>query len=319
MKIIRSVILVLAVLGVCFLAGFMLLPAGRAGNVVVSVPVGASAGDIGVILESKGVVRSALGFRVLARVLGRSAVLKPGAYEISLPISPVSVVSRLAGGDVSAKWVTFPEGFTARQMADLIESKGLGKADKFMAVVGRGPGSLEGYLFPDTYLIPISFTEDDIINVMRDCFRVKVQEPLADDISKSGMSLNEVIVLASLIEREAMVEKDRPLVSAVLRNRLKKGMRLQCDATVLYALGRHKSRVYYKDLKVDSVYNTYLYPGLPPGPIANPGLASIKAALHPADVDYLFYVARPDGTHIFSRTGEEHERAVREARGEDSG
>lgn len=314
----RLAILVLAAVVVVFM-GSALLPAGGSGSVVVNVPEGSSARQIGAILASKGVVRSDLGFRLTARVLGKSGSLKSGAYEFKLPVSPLTVLHRIASGDVSGVWVTFPEGFTDRQMADLIQEKELGTSARFMAIAGNGPESMEGYLFPDTYLFPIGSSENDIIDMMRECFRVKVSEPLADDIKRSGMSLHETITLASLVEREAMVDKDRPLISAVLRNRLRKGMRLQCDATVLYALGKHKSRVYYKDLTVDSPYNTYMHEGLPPGPIANPGLKSIDAALHPADVDYLFYVARPDGSHVFSRTAEEHERAVREARGEADG
>jgi UPF0755 protein len=231
----------------------------------------------------------------------------------------------IAEGEVGVKWLTFPEGFTIQQMGDRLQAEGAGSSRKFTqdALYGGGAfhtsfphpaGSLEGFLFPDTYAVPAGTSEKTVISEMLRSFESKVTKPFATDIAKSGMSLDQIVTLASLIEREAKVPSDRPLISAVLRNRLRKNMRLECDATVLYALGKHKQRVYFKDLEVDSPYNTYRNAGLPPGPIANPGLDSIKAAMHPANVDYLYYVARPDGSHIFSRTFEEHQRAKRDAR-----
>jgi UPF0755 protein len=145
-------------------------------------------------------------------------------------------------------------------------------------------------------------------------FESKVLDGLAEDLRRSRLPLEKVIILASLIEREARAPEDRPLISAVLHNRLRRKMRLQVDATVLYALGKHKEQVLYEDLKADSPYNTYRNLGLPPGPICSPGLSSIQAALRPAPVSYLFYVAKPDGSHIFSRTFAEHQQAIRRAR-----
>ena len=292
---------------------------------IVPIPRGSSAGDIGRILAAHKVIRSSLGFTLMARATGRSKGLKPGAYLLSPSMTPLEVMAKIANGDVCARWVTFPEGFTVRQMAERLAAEGFGNADRFlqMALYGgssltssfhRPNSSLEGYLFPDTYLIPLGGSEEALIQEMLDCFDRKVVETLAAAMAKSDMSLHEVVTLASLIEREARIPKDRALISAVLRNRLRRGMRLECDATVLYALGRHKNRVFYKDLDVDSPYNTYRYPGLPPGPIANPGLACIEAALHPAQADYLYYVARPDGSHIFSHSMAEHERAKQAAR-----
>jgi UPF0755 protein len=138
---------------------------------------------------------------------------------------------------------------------------------------------------------------------------------MADDLRRSKRSLADIVTIASLIEREARIGKDRPLISGVIHNRLRKGMRLQVDATVLYALGEHKGRVTYEDLKVDSPFNTYRHKGLPPHPICNPGEASIRAALRPAKTEYLFYVARPDGSHVFTRTYAEHQQAIRAIRG----
>lgn len=315
----------LILLALVWAIGAMLVPAGSSKQVTVQIPRGASAGTIARILAEHGVVRSALGFSVLARATGKSGSLKPGAYMLSPSMRPYVVLDKLARGDVCGRWVTFPEGFTARQMGERLEAENLGKSEKFSRLAYYGgssfrtdfahPGpSLEGYLFPDTYLVPIGQSEEEVIREMLECFRRKVAEPLAEDIASSGMSLHEVITLASLIEREAKIPEDRPLISAVIHNRLRRNMRLEIDATVLYALGRHKERVLYSDLDVDSPYNTYRYAGLPPGPIANPGLASIRAALHPASVDYLYYVARRDGSHIFSRTFGEHQRAKQAAR-----
>jgi UPF0755 protein len=172
--------------------------------------------------------------------------------------------------------------------------------------------SLEGYLFPDTYQVPLGADERALIRLQWERFG-QIWSPLAKQY-QTKLSRHEVVTLASLIEREAKVDADRRPISGVLRNRLERGLRLEVDATILYALGQHKSRLLYRDLEVDSPYNTYRHAGLPPGPIANPGRASLEAALNPAQTDCLYYVARSDGTHIFSRTLAEHNRAKREIR-----
>lgn len=301
--------------------------AGPSGKVRVMIPNGSSASEIAGILAGKGVVRSAFGFELLARLTGKSSSLKPGAYALDPALGPRAALEKIASGDVSARWITIPEGFTIRQIGKRLEAERIGRADRFDELALRGgeffdtsfphPGhSLEGYLFPDTYLIPIGTSEEVIIKMMLDAFGSKIAGPLAGDLARSGMSLRQCMTLASLIEREARIPKDRPLISAVIHNRLKKDMLLEVDATVLYALGYHKERILYEDLQVDSPYNTYRNPGLPPGPIANPGLDAVKAALHPAHRDYLYYVARQDGSHIFSRTFEEHQQAVNRARRE---
>ncbi|MDI6827949.1 MAG: endolytic transglycosylase MltG [Armatimonadota bacterium] len=300
-------------------------PAGSKRKVVVLIPRGSSTKRVAHLLAKSGVIRSPLGFILLARWQHKSESLKSGAYELSPSMTPSAILRKIVAGDVCAKWVTFPEGFMTSQIAERLQSEGLANMDRFYRLARTcgtdfhtnfpHPGNdLEGYLFPDTYLISIGSSEESIIQNMLDNFGKRIAE-LMPEINARKKSLHDIIILASLIEREARVRKDRPLISAVLWNRLAKGMRLECDATVLYAIGRHKRRVLYRDLEIDSPYNTYRYPGLPPGPIANPGLASIKAAIHPANVDYLYYVARKDGSHIFSRTLEEHNRAIQIARG----
>jgi UPF0755 protein len=292
----------------------------------MQIPRGSSTASIARLLDKAGTVRSATGFIILARVKGHSESLKPGAYELSPAMTPDQIMSTIVRGDVYARWVTFPEGFTVWQMAQRLEAEGLADAERFFTLARTSgftlktgfpiPGeTLEGYLFPDSYLVPVGATEEIIIKQMLDTFDRRVTPLMAG----SRMSLHQVVTLASLIEREAQVPKDRQLISSVLQNRLSRGMKLECDATVLYALGRHKTRVLYRDLKVDSPYNTYLYRGLPPGPIANPGLASIKAALNPASADFLYYTAKVDGSHIFTRTLADHVQATRRARQERSG
>jgi UPF0755 protein len=289
------------------------------------IPNGSSASRVAEILAGEGAVRSALGFKLLARVTGKSASLKPGAYDLDPGAGPRAALNKIARGDVAARWITIPEGYTIRQIGERLQDEKIGSAERFVELAQYGgssfrtsfrhPGvSLEGYLFPDTYLVPAGATEQSVIQMMLDAFGTKIADSLAGDIARSGMSLHQCMTLASLVEREARIPKDRPLVSAVIRNRLGKGMRLEIDATVLYALGYHKGRVFYRDLDVESPYNTYRNTGLPPGPIANPGLLSIKAALRPARAGYLYYVARPDGSHIFSSTFEQHKQAIKAAR-----
>ncbi len=305
----------------------MLAPVGGSETVHVQVPRGTSAAGLGKILAGKGIIRSAFGFRLLARMSGKTSALKPGAYSLSPGMTPSAILEMIAKGDVSARWVTIPEGFTVQQIGDRLQAEGLADSEKFTDLAmnhgasfhtsfSHPNSSLEGYLFPDTYLIPKGSSEEAIIQEMLKGFESKVTIPFSSELAASGWTLHDVVTLASLIEREARVSKDRPLVSSVLRNRLAKGMRLECDATVLYALGGHKDRVFYRDLEVDSPYNTYRNAGLPPGPIANPGAACIRSALEPARTSYYFYVARRDGSHIFTRNMADHERARATVRAE---
>lgn len=322
--------LALVIFAMWWILRIMVMPMGGMDVMTVQIPKGSSANDVARILCDRGIIRSSFGFRILARVTRKSTSLKPGAYRLSPSMSPAAVLDKVASGDVSARWVTFPEGYTIRRMGERLESAGAGDASRFVELAssrfsGTVPGfplpdtGLEGYLFPDTYLVPIGESEEVVIGEMLACFERKVIKPLGAEIAASDLTLHQIVTLASLIEREARVPEERALISSVLRNRLRKNMRLECDATVLYALGEHKNRVLYRDLEVNSPYNTYRNAGLPPGPIANPGLASIEAALHPAQSDYLFYVARADGSHIFSRTFEEHQRARQTVRRRDNG
>jgi UPF0755 protein len=318
--------LFLLFVGVAAAFSSVFLPAStRPRRTVVDVPPRASLPEIARLLQEKRVIRNHYAFQLMTRVLGESTNLKAGEYELSPHLSLIEIIDKIARGDAISHWVTIPEGYTLEQIARTLAKQRMAEERRFLKLARAGGddvgapgwaprGSLEGYLFPDTYRVKAGASEKAILRTMLATFDEKVVKELSHELRLSPLSLDKIIILASLIEREARVPEDRPLISAVIHNRLKEGMRLQVDATVLYALGRHKSKVLYEDLKTPSRYNTYRHAGLPPGPICNPGLRSIEAALKPAKTDYLFYVARPDGSHIFSRTYEEHQKATRVAR-----
>jgi UPF0755 protein len=297
--------------------------------ILIVVPKGATAADVGKKLKAAGLIRSVYGFTFVARATSEANNIKPGAYRFTKDMSLRHMLNTMVNGDVSAVWVTIPEGFTIHQIAARLADKGVLNTQQFLSLVNTGAAEfrdvlnipsegLEGYLFPDTYLFPLDAEPRETIEQMLKNLRSRVVEPFSSEIAKAAGSnspaaraeeLHRVLTVASMIEREARVPSDRPLISAVIWNRLQRGMKLDIDATVLYALGEHRRRLYYRDLAVESPYNTYLHAGLPPGPISCPGVESIKAALHPAKVDYLYYVARPDGSHAFSRTLDEHNNA----------
>jgi len=278
-------------------------------------------------LEGRGLVRSARAFLLLARLKGLDREVKAGGYRIR-PGWAWEVLGALVRGRREAIWVTFPEGFTARQMARRLAELGLANEQVFMMLFRMGKGAfpefdflpegktLEGYLFPDTYLVEVGLDEREIIRMLLRRFEEVVVRGLERELGRSPLSLHQVVTLASLVEKEAKLEEERPLIAGVLLGRLRRGMKLECNASLLYVLGEPKLWLTKRDVSIDSPYNTYLHPGLPPGPICNPGLASILAVLRPRRTDFLFYVARPDGSHYFSRTYREHLRFKAKARRE---
>jgi UPF0755 protein len=289
------------------------------------VPRRATARQIASLLTDAKLIRHPWAFLIMARLLGEAENLKAGEYELRPNMGPAEIIDKLSRGDAIAQWFTIPEGYTLEQVADELAKNNLAEKRVFMRMVHSAPSrfglgvdvprhSLEGYLFPDSYKVKVGVGEASIIQAMVQTFDEKVLKGLATEITASDLSLDKVITIAAMIEREAQKPEDRPLIAAVIRNRLARKMPLQIDATVLYALGKHKSQVLLKDLAIDSPYNTYRYGGLPPGPICSPGLSSIEAALRPAKADYLYYVARRDGSHIFTRTLAEHQAATRQAR-----
>ena len=315
----------LAVATAGLVAGAYLLPVQTgplAAPVIVEVPAGVTAAAVGQLLQQHGLIRSALLFRVMARLEGLDGQLQAGYYRLRPDMHLQEVLHMLARGSVAVEQVTIPEGSTIRSIAALLARRGLVDPDRFIALASddswlfgqertlpKPPGSLEGYLFPDTYRFEVGQSEASIIRKMVARF-VEKALPVYQELGPgSGLTLHEAVTLASIIEKEAMRDSERPLISSVFHNRLRLGRPLQADPTLMYVLDPAPRKLYNKHLAIDSPYNTYRYPGLPPTPIASPGLASLRAALRPADTPYLYFVARGDGTHIFSRTFQEHVRA----------
>jgi len=298
----------------------------NAAPVFVSIPPGRNARQIGEILARKHLVRSPLSFVFASRMDGLSGKMHAGRYELSPAMPPRQIAAQMALGETAQGIITVPEGYTVRQIARRMAEHHLANEAQFLNLAQTGGRSfhvrgwtppddnLEGYLYPDTYTVPKGASARDLVQIMLENFARRVVTPYGAEADAFPGGLPAAVTLASLVEREAEVDEDRPLIAAVYRNRLKAGMRLQCDATVQYALPEHKTRLFYADLRVDSPYNTYKHAGLPPTPIANPGLPSIEAALDPARVGYLYYVAGPGGRHVFSTTLAQHEQAVVHAR-----
>ena len=316
-------VLVLALMSIGLWLGWLLFaPMGTKGMVILVVYRGDNFDRVKGEIERLGLIRSRFWFERLSRWRGLPQRLRAGIYRIQTPISLWELTKFLAETKPELIRLTVWEGMMAREIAERVEKLGLGNAERFMEIV-KNPqgkielpfdwkGDLEGLLFPATYYVPPlrSGEETYIIQLMVNAFVEKFWKPYRDEIERSQFSLRELVTIASMVQWEVKMDEERPIVAGVIINRLKRGMKLEIDATVLYALGQRKRRVLYRDLKVDSPYNTYRYKGLPPGPICSPGLESLLAALRPADVPFLYYVARGDGYHIFSETYEEHLKAV---------
>jgi UPF0755 protein len=289
----------------------------------VEIPPGAGSRTIGERLVQGGVVRDPYTFRLAMWLSGdKTRHLKAGEYRFDHPMTPAEVIDKIARGDVYVVHLTFPEGLTSFDMAKIFESHGLGPAASFVAAVNDVAAikeidpdatTLEGYLFPDTYAVPRRTDASKLVRLMVAEFARAWTPDLRAAAAERQMTTHQVVTLASIVEKETAQASERQVVAAVYANRLRIGMPLQCDPTVIYALqraGTYDGNIHKTDLAIDSPYNTYRYPGLPPGPIASPGKASLAAAVHPADADYLYFVSRNDGTHVFSRTLDEHNRNV---------
>lgn len=319
------VLLVVAAASTFYLWRGVALPyQGFTGEQFVIVEPGTSVAAIGRALAAAGVVRDERSFRIAARLSGDAARLQAGEYRFHEPATAYEVVARIARGDVYVRPITFPEGRTLAEMAEIFEQRGFGTAEAFRAaaqnaalVADFDPDArdLEGYLFPSTYNLPRSADATTLVALMVQSFKTTFGEDLRAAAKAAGMTVREAVTMASLVEEEAQIADERPVISAVYHNRLGIGMGLQCDATVIYALqrlGQWDGNITRADLAIDSPYNTYRYRGLPPGPIANPGRASLEAAVRPADVPYIYYVSRNDGSHVFATTLDEHNRNVQE-------
>lgn len=333
-RILTALVLLIALAGACVAWTLAPVRVGAIEKIVVEVPPGASIRQVADELAGRGLIRSPLAFRALARLEGAS--IKVGEYEFTAGMSASVILGKLMRGDVVVHPFTIPEGFTVRQIGGLLASKGFIDRTRWDQLVyddsavfndyaflpakapSPGPGApkgfrvsrLEGFLFPDTYQYVRGMTEEQIIRMMLERFRAQFTPEMQRQAEARGLTVQQAVTLASLVEREAQVDAERPLIAGVFMNRLRLGMKLESCATVNFLLERPRDILSLKDLELDSPYNTYRNAGLPPGPIANPGLASLKAALAPADTDYLYFVSKFDGTHAFAKTFAEHQKNV---------
>lgn len=297
----------------------------------IKIPVGSSTAHIASILQEEGLIKNAFLFRFLSRYKGYDELLKAGKYQLSTSMSMQEILLELQKGIIPKEGIRFtiPEGFTIEQISSRLEEKGLCKKEIFLEVCRNYEGDstnlfsqiidtippqvhylLEGYLFPDTYEVYQDVQPEEIVELMLSRFFEVFNEDYRLRAQEMGLGIHQVVTIASLIEKEAVLPEERPLIAAVFHNRLNSEALplLQSCATVQYILGETKPVLSNQDLEIDSPFNTYLYPDLPPGPIASPGLQSLQAALYPADVDYLYFVSKEDGSgsHYFSRTLREH-------------
>lgn len=286
---------------------------------VVEVPEGASFKETARLLAQKGLIMSPFWFRLLGKVQDAERKIKPGEYDLHTAMRPAEILNQLVSGRVIQYSVTILEGLTARQISKALGETGIVKeADvarlvedsAFIKALGIDAPTLEGYLFPDTYYFPKRARTEDVVRAMVSRFRQAFTPELRAQSAALQLTEIQVLTLASIIEKETGQDAERPLISAVFHNRLRRGMLLQSDPTVIYGIPNFNGNLTRKDLARPTRFNTYTNTGLPPGPIASPGARSIQAALNPAPVNYLFFVSRNDGTHQFSATLGEHTRAV---------
>ena len=332
MRVLRYLLILLVVIGLAagvaayFGAGRLYEPyRGYAeSETFVEIPQGAGPASIGQRLVDAGVVRDVVTFRAAVWMSGRARELKAGEYRFDRPMTPLDVVGLIARGEVYRRLVTFREGLTIPEMAAVYASAGLGAAAEFeaaardtgaIAALDPAARDLEGYLFPETYSLRRETPASALVAQMTALFLKTFTPEMREAAAARGLTVREAVTLASLVEKETAVPEERPIVAAVYLNRKRIGMAMQADPTVIFALqraNRYTGNLRRDDLQFDSPYNTYRYPGLPPGPIAAPGRAALAAAVNPAEVDYLYFVSRNDGSHVFARTLAEHNRNVQQ-------
>lgn len=318
---ISSLVLVSAGLFTGFLLSSMFFAASpQSGTVEIRIEQGESFSTVVRKLREQKIVSNEKVFSLWARYSGLEKKIHWGLYRFELPLSPAEVLNRMVLGRGVFQRVTIPEGLTVKEIADLLGKMAIVEKERFLAAaedpellssLGLEDKGLEGYLFPNTYHFPPSTPPREIILSMAEQFR-KVFEPLSVQLKPDRtLTSHEVLTLASIIEKETGIDAERPLVSAVFHNRLKLGMPLQSDPTVIYGLKAFNGNLTRKDLQDPNPYNTYRIPALPPGPICNPGLSSLKAALSPASVPFLYFVSKNDGTHLFSENLHSHSQGVK--------
>jgi UPF0755 protein len=285
----------------------------------IDIPKGASFIKIVDMLDDAGLVKHKLLFYTLALSQNAAGHIRAGEYEFASPISPLEILRKLVKGEIKGYLVTFPEDITLKEVASrlasykLVDEKvfmSLASDKEFVSSLGIEGASLEGYLYPDTYLLDRSMETREIIRIMVGQFRKKVAAEMLSRAKDLGLTIQELVTLASIIGKESGNSDEKPLISAVFHNRLAKGMKLQSDPTAVYDLKNFNGIIKKKDLNNNTPHNTYHISGLPPGPIANPGIDSLKAALYPAQVDYLYFVSKNDGSHYFSSNFTAHNYAI---------
>ncbi len=296
----------------------------------IEIPLGSSVESMANQLEQNGVIKSAWVFKIYSKLQKTGSKYRAGIYYLDsgMNIEEITQIIQHGKGFVEIVKFTIPEGFEVRMIVDKLVESGLGSSERFYEIINNNPFDyeflkeipedavpLEGYLFPDTYEVYKAAKEEEIIKKMLDRFDNVFNEDFRNRAKELNMSINEVVTLASIIEREAKAEKELKVVSSVFHKRLKINMLLGSCATVQYIIKERKDVLLTKDLEIVSPYNTYKNPGLPPGPIASPGKKAIEAALYPDETDYLYFVAEKDGTHYFSKTYDEHLRAQRRING----
>lgn len=315
-----AIIAVIISAGALFQYVFYGMPSGESLPTQIRVEQGDSLTTVVRKLRDQKIISNGLFFSLWARLNGADKKIHQGLYRFEANVTAREVLDRLVSGKGIFQTVTIPEGLTVKEIAALLEKMQIANKEKFLAAavdpnllagLGLQDKGIEGYLFPSTYNFVPETPERDIILTMAEQFR-KVLQPLLDQRDgATGLTTHEVLTLASIIEKETGVEAERPLVSAVFHNRLKHQMPLQSDPTVIYGLKDFNGNLTRKDLNDPNSYNTYRITALPPGPICNPSLSSIRAALHPAEVPYFYFVSKNDGTHLFSETIEAHNHAVK--------
>lgn len=273
---------------------------------------GSSASQIGNKLQKEGLVKSPLAFKIYVQITGKAKKIQAGEYRLLGSYNLFRLVDELTRGPIEI-WVTVPEGLRKEEIADRF-AESLSRNEEFKEEFLIASAGLEGFLFPDTYIFPKTATASAIVAKMKKTFDQKVDGKMREDIQKGELNLSEVVILASIVERETKFDQERPIIAGILLNRLRIGMGLQADATVQYAVGKEGNwwpSLTKEDLEIKSAFNTYKYKGLPPSPIANPGASSIKAAIYPQDVDFLYYIHDSEGRAHYARDLEEHNENIR--------
>ncbi len=287
---------------------------------LIVIPPGQNLSATANYLNYTGIIKNPVKFKLLARIKGCDKKIKAGEYLLSSSMPPIKILETIASGKVRLYKITIPEGYNLKQVASIIAKAKLGaKADflraatnsSFVYKQGINAETFEGYLFPDTYHFPKDITPEKIIAAMVERFRSIFNRKWKKRAKDLNLSIHQVVTLASIIEKETGVSFERPVISSVFHNRLKKRMRLESDPTVIYGLKNFDGNITRKHLATQTPYNTYTIKGLPPGPIANPGSKAIEAALYPADTDFLYFVSKKDRTHKFSANIKDHNKAVK--------